>query len=125
MTYTPELMELVKVVEATRVQRVGQRFPSMTMEEREQVLNSFHPDYIRATMREIRVGVNKGSRMPLELADVLEGRPRIQADFDLSQPEIDTDVLVVGGAGAGASAARLASEGGARVTLVTKLRLGD
>ncbi len=125
MTYTPELMELIKVVEATRVQRVGQRFPSMTMEEREQVLNSFHPDYIRSTMREIRVGVNKGSRMPLELADVLEGRPRIHADFDLSQPEIDTDVLVVGGGGAGSSAALLASQGGARVTLVTKLRLGD
>ena len=101
MTYTPEMMELIKVVEATRPQRVGQRFPSMTMEEREQVLNSFHPDYIKANMREIRVGVNKGSRMPLELADVLEGRPRIQPDFDLSQPEIETDVLVVGGGGAG------------------------
>jgi succinate dehydrogenase / fumarate reductase flavoprotein subunit len=125
MTYTPEMMELMKVVEATRPQRVGQRFPSMTMEEREQVLNSFHPDYIKATMREIRVGVNKGSRMPLELADILEGRPRICPDFDLSQPEIETDVLVVGGGGAGSSAALLADEGGAKVTLVTKLRLGD
>jgi len=125
MTYTPEMRELIKVVEATRPQRIGQRFPSMTMEEREQVLNSFHPDYIKANMREIRVGVNKGSRMPLELADVLEGRPRIRADFDLSQPEIDTDVLVVGGGGAGSSAAILASESGAAITLVTKLRLGD
>ena len=48
MTYTPEMIELIKVVEATRLQRVGQRFPSMTMEERDQVLNSFHPDYIKA-----------------------------------------------------------------------------
>jgi succinate dehydrogenase / fumarate reductase flavoprotein subunit len=125
MTYTPEMMELIKVVEATRPQRVGQRFPSLTMEEREQVLISFHPDYIKANMREIRVGVNKGSRMPLELADVLEGCPRISPDFDLSQPEIETDVLVVGGGGAGSSAALLADEGGAKVTLVTKLRLGD
>jgi succinate dehydrogenase/fumarate reductase flavoprotein subunit len=125
MTYTPEMKELIKVVEATRPQRVGQRFPSMTMEEREQVLNLFHPDYIKANMREIRVGVDKGNRMPLELADVLEGRPRITPDFDLSQAEIDTDVLVVGGGGAGTSAAILASESGASVTLVTKLRLGD
>jgi len=125
MTYTPEMMELIKVVEATRPQRVGQRFPSMTMEEREQVLDSFHPDYIKANMREIRVGVNKGNRMPLELADVLEGRPRISPDFDLSQPEFSTDVLVIGGGGAGSSAAILSSESGAQVTLVTKLRLGD
>lgn len=125
MTYTPEIMELIKVVEATRPQRVGQRFPSMTMEERQQVLDSFHPDYIKATMRPIRVGVNKGDRMPLELADVLEGRPRISPDFDLSQPEFETDVLIVGGGGAGSSAAILASESGAKVTLVTKLRIGD
>jgi FlaA1/EpsC-like NDP-sugar epimerase len=101
MTYTPEMRELMKVVESTRPQRVGVRFPSMTMEERQQVLETFHPDYIKATMREIRVGVNKGSRMPLELADVLEGRPRIQPDFDLSQPEFETDVIVVGGGGPG------------------------
>ncbi len=125
MTYTPEMIELIKVVEATRQTRTGQRFPSMTMEEREAVLNSFHPDYIKANMREIRVGVDKGNRMPLELADVLEGRPRISPDFDLSKPEIDTDVLVVGGGGAGSSAAILASDGGANVTQVTKLRLGD
>jgi succinate dehydrogenase / fumarate reductase flavoprotein subunit len=125
MTYTPEMLDLMKVVEATRQSRVGQRFPSMTMEQREQVLSDFHPDYIKSTMREIRVGVDKGSRMPLELADVLEGRPRITADFDLSHPEIDTDVLVVGGGGAGSGAALLANAGGAKVTLVTKLRLGD
>lgn len=125
MTYTPELRDLIKIVEATRPQRVSQHFPSMSLEEREQVLSGFHPDYIKANMREIRVGVNKGSRMPLELAAVLEGRPRIDADFDLSSPAIETDILVVGGGGAGCSAALLANDEGAKVTLVTKLRLGD
>jgi succinate dehydrogenase/fumarate reductase flavoprotein subunit len=125
MTYTPEMMDLIKIVEQTRPGRVGQRFPSMSMEEREKVLKDFHPDYIEATMRPIRVGVNKGNRMPLELAEVLEGFPHVSPDFDLSNPEFETDVLVVGGGGAGAGAALLARQNGAKVTLVTKLRFGD
>jgi succinate dehydrogenase/fumarate reductase flavoprotein subunit len=125
MTYTPEMLEMIKVVEASRQRRLKETFPSMSMEEREKVLKGFHPDYIQEGMRPIRVGVCKGDRTPNELADVLEGRPHISADFDLSQPEFETDVLVVGGGGAGASAALLAQENGAKVTIVTKLRFGD
>jgi succinate dehydrogenase/fumarate reductase flavoprotein subunit len=125
MTYTPQMRELIKAVEATRSQRINQRYPSMTLEERQTLLSGFHPDFITEGMREIRVGRSKGSRTPNELADVLEGRSRISADFDLSEPEFETDVLIVGGGGAGASAALLAQENGAKVTIVTKLRFGD
>jgi succinate dehydrogenase / fumarate reductase flavoprotein subunit len=76
-------------------------------------------------MREVRVGCSKGQRMPHELADVLEGRPLIGTDVDLSQPELETDVLVIGAGGAGASAALLAQEQGAKTTIITKLRFGD
>ena len=97
----------------------------MPLEEREKLLKAFHPDYITEGMSAIRVGRCKGERTPQELAQVIEGRPHIGSGFDLSRPEIETDVLVIGGGGAGASAALLAQENGARVTVVTKLRFGD
>jgi len=123
--YPPELQASIRRVEATRSRRIRETFPSMPLEERQHVLEAFHPDYIEENMRPIRVGVSKGQRMPLELARVVEGYPHVGPDFDLGQPVVETDVLVVGGGGAGASAALLAQESGARVVLVTKLRFGD
>lgn len=125
MTYTPQMLQFIQVVETTRPARLRQTYPSLSMEERDQLLSSFHPDYLSTGMREVRVGVCKGMRMPCELADALEGRPQISPDFDLTHPDFDTDLLIIGAGGAGASAALLAQENGARVTLVTKLRFGD
>ena len=123
--YPPEMQESIRKVEATRPRRLRETFPAMSMEEREAILAAFHPDYKTETSRAIRVGVSKGASMPLELADIMEGRPRIGSHFDLSTPVAETDVLIIGGGGAGASAALLAQEDGARVIMVTKLRFGD
>ncbi len=126
MSYTPEMRESIKKVEATRPQRLQETFPMMTPTEKQEILRRFHPDYKPEGMRPIRVGVSKGQRMPLELADVMEGRSRLNGkELDLEQVDLDTDVLIVGGGGAGASAAILAREQGAKVIVATKLRFGD
>jgi succinate dehydrogenase/fumarate reductase flavoprotein subunit len=123
--YPPEMQESIRKVEATRARRIGETFPAMSLEEREAILQGFHPDYKSETFQAIRVGVSKGQRMPLELAKIVEGYPHVGSDFNLGDPMAETDVLIVGGGGAGASAALLAQENGAQVTLVTKLRFGD
>ncbi|MBL7065568.1 MAG: FAD-dependent oxidoreductase [Anaerolineae bacterium] len=123
--YPPEMLTSIRKVEATRARRIRETFPAMSMEERDAILEAFHPDYKEETFHAIRVGVSKGQRMPIELADIVEGRPHISPGFSLSAPAASTDVLVIGGGGAGASAALLAQENGAQVILVTKLRFGD
>jgi succinate dehydrogenase / fumarate reductase flavoprotein subunit len=126
MSYTPEMRESIKKVEATRPARLNQPFPRLAPEEKQRLLEQFHPDYRSESFREIRVGPNKGERAMKELADILEGRSHLTSDaLDLEQIDYDTDVLIIGGGGAGASAALLARENGARVILATKLRFGD
>lgn len=126
MSYTAAMRESIARVEATRAERQHETFPRLEHEEAQRVLRQFHPDYVAEGMREVLVGRNQGSRTPLELADVLEAAPVITPlVVDLDRIDLETDVLVIGGGGAGASAALLAHENGAQVTLVTKLRFGD
>ncbi|MBN1849685.1 MAG: FAD-binding protein [Deltaproteobacteria bacterium] len=131
MGYTPELKELIKRVEATRPARIdmarrGENFPALSLEERSEVLDQYHPDYQKEGRRMVRVGPNKGELFQNEVADLLESRPMIRAEgVDLSRLDFDTDILIIGGGGAGTAAALMASEQGARVIIATKLRHGD
>ena len=130
MSYPPEMRESLAKVEASRQQRLDETFPRLDPQERERILHTFHPDYIVDAFREIRVGPNKGDRAPIELVNVLEAPPILKADefnSHLSEltPDSVCDVLIIGGGGAGASAALLAQENGADVLLCTKLRFGD
>lgn len=131
MPYTEELKKLISVVEKTRLERVarkkrGEEFPTMPPEECERILKRFHPDYIEEGRRELKVGPSKGYKIAHEFADLLEARSRVDPELvNLSQVDMETDVLVIGGGGAGTAAALLAEEQGAKVILATKLRHGD
>ncbi len=101
-------------------------FPPMSAEEREEVLNKFHPDYKPDARRKVRVGPNKGEPLTTEIADMLESHSRIKPELlDLTKPDYETDVLIIGGGGAGCAAAILAMQKGSKSIISTKLRLGD
>lgn len=126
MAYPTEMQSSIQKVVATRTLRLKETHPYLTPDEKAKLLKDFHPDYKSGTMRELKVGPNKGSKTPQELADLLEAESRIKLEnFDLTKIDYDVDVLVIGGGGAGSAAALLAQENGANVLLVTKLRLGD
>jgi succinate dehydrogenase / fumarate reductase flavoprotein subunit len=118
--------ECIQLLEATRVRRLIETLPRFNDEEKTALLQKYHPDYIRESMRQLQIGVNKGDSTPKELADLLEGNSRISPDrIDPTQPDHNVDILVIGCGGAGASAALLAQENGAKVLVTTKLRMGD
>jgi succinate dehydrogenase / fumarate reductase flavoprotein subunit len=126
MSYPSPLQELVMRVNQTRELRLKQSFPRLATEEKEQLLKQFHPDYRADTFATLTVGPNTGDRTPKELARLLQADSPIQSSgVNLNQFDFETDVLVIGGGGAGCAAAITADNHNARVIISTKLRLGD
>jgi len=129
--YTEALKDLIKKVEATRPARVekarkGDHFPALTMEQRQEWLRKYHPDYKSDGRRAVEVGPNKGTVYPEEVSTLLESKSRLNIKaVDLSRVDFDTDLLVIGAGGAGTAAALAAQEAGYKVLIATKLRHGD
>ena len=120
------MQESIKKVEAARAENVKLDPRRMTAEEKETLLATYHPDYKQEQFTTLQMGPNKGEKVPLELAALLQANSRIAGKaIDLSNPDYDVDVLVIGGGGAGTSAAIEAHNAGAKVMVVTKLRMGD
>jgi len=127
--YTEYMRESIEKVEGTRERRLKETFPIMSLEEREELLKKFHPDYKEGTKRPIKIGSNKGDVVPREVADLLEHYPLVGPnDVDLSRIDFDVDILIIGGGGAGMTAALWANYSGVpaeNILIVQKLRLGD
>lgn len=123
---TETMRESIKKVEATRPRRMGMEPRRMTADEKDALLKAYHPDYREDGFTEIIIGPNKGQKVPVELGILLNSNSRILIEqINLNKVDYQADVLVIGGGGAGASAAIEADRAGASVIMVTKLRIGD
>src|SRR5215217_2422170 len=99
-----DIHELQKIVHKTRDHRRTQTLPKYSPAERDTLIKKYHPDHRESAYRPVKFGPNAGERTVRELAALLEGESPIPVDFDLT-PHFSTDVLVVGGGGAGCAAA--------------------
>lgn len=92
--------------------------------EKEELIKKHHPEYNDSLYNAIPFGKSAGMRVNRELCALLIEGYRGD-NINPSSPMPKTDILVIGGGGAGALAALAAKKRGMRVLLVTKLRLGD
>ncbi len=114
----------LRQIEATRRQRLEEPAPKMDDSRANSLLDNFHPDF-KGLERLVQVGPQAGKLKCLpEIAELLEADSPLPAGFDPS-PTIETDVLVIGGGGAGLAAALTLQNSGLQVTVATKLRIGD
>lgn len=124
--YNEEMLESDKKVEANRAANAALEPRRMTAEEKDALLSEYHPYYKKGEFAELKIGPNKGEKVPKELAELLQANSRLKDHKpNLENPDYDVDVLIIGGGGAGASAAIEADNAGAKVMVVTKLRIGD
>ncbi len=127
--YPDYMMKSIKLVEEKREDNMAKPVKPMSMKAREEILSKYHPDYMKGTKRELKVGRDKGTILYNGIVDLLEARTVIEPkDVDLSKIDYDVDLLIIGGGGAGTVAALFAYESGVpkdKILIVTKLRHGD
>ena len=116
--YSEDFQASLKAVEAARAANIAYEPARMTAEEKDALLAAYHPDYKKSEFSTLRFGANKGEQVPHELCEMLQAHSRIRAeDVDLSDVRYDVDVQIIGGGGAGASAAIEADKAGAKAMI--------
>lgn len=84
--FTEDMLKSMAKVEATRAQRLHASIERFTAEEKDELLKEFHPDYSSKGFKVLEVGPNKGQKVPVELAQLLEGKSRLQdVELDLER----------------------------------------
>ena len=126
MVYPLDFQASLDKLKSGRKFRLSQEIKRLTDTERTELISAFHPDYRSEGMNPLRLGANRGQRVPVEFGRAVESYSLFDPDrLNLSEADYEVDLLVVGGGGGGCSAALTAQALGADVLLVTKLRLGD
>jgi len=123
------MMKSIKKVEENRKRNMSKPVKPLSMKDREKILNDFHPDYMKNTKRELKIGIDKGKLLYNGIVDLLETKSILNPkDIDLSKIDYDVDLLIIGGGGAGTVAALFAYDNGVKkdkILIATKLRHGD
>lgn len=93
--YNEEMLESIKKVEANRAANAALEPRRMTADEKEALLSEYHPDYKKGEFAELKIGPNKGEKVPKELAELLQANSRLK-DYkpNLENPVYDVDVLI-------------------------------
>ncbi len=95
--YPESMQESIRNVEATRPRRAKEEIPMLSLKARQELLQKFHPDYREGGRREIKAGINKGQRVPNELADLFEGISVVRpGEIDLGRVKEEVDVIANG-----------------------------
>ncbi len=126
MAYPEIMQQSIKRLEETRNYRLTEKLPLLSLEEKRQLLEAYHPDYRADVRRQIQVGVNKGDSAASEFVKLLEAGSIVDPEkIDLNDVYLSVDALVIGAGGAGLTAAIFSHDAGANVAIATKLRMGD
>jgi len=127
--YPEYMLKSIKKVEENRKRNMSKPVKPLSMKDREKILNDFHPDYMKNTKRELKIGIDKGKLLYNGIVDLLETKSILNPkDIDLSKIDYDVDLLIIGGGGAGTVAALFAYDNGVKkdkILIATKLRHGD
>ena len=84
--YSENFQKSLAAVEAAREKNIALEPERMTAKQKEDLLAAFHPDYRKDQFSELKIGPNKGDRVPTELAQILQAHSRITAEsVDLSK----------------------------------------
>jgi succinate dehydrogenase / fumarate reductase flavoprotein subunit/L-aspartate oxidase len=125
MNFLENIDSYLAHLQDTRKSRATVTFDKVSEEEKQRILENYHPDYRSELFTNLRTGKSKGSKVVKEFSNLVESKSIAEGAKIDKTASITTEVLVIGGGGAGITAAIFAHDQGAEVTLVTKLRLGD
>ena len=78
--YAENFQKSLAAVEAARDKNVAYEPARMTAQQKEDLLAQFHPDYKKEEFSELKIGANKGDKVPHELAEILQAHSRITAE---------------------------------------------
>ena len=93
--YSEKFTKSIKAVEEARDKNISLEPRRMTAQEKEDLLKAYHPDYKTDEFEELKIGPNKGDKVPYELAEILQAHSRISADsVDLEKPDYETFICI-------------------------------